>query len=209
MKMMRLHPTLQLGVSSRLCCIAAILVLVLLEGAAAQTPFAHGNDVSFSINTGQKHYEIGESITISYKIRNVGSGPLFVPRSQLDRACSEPPHLRALLENSSGKHFEPGFIGGGLGAKECSTLSVSEWLKKDAVLLKPQQAVSGTFVFQFPRGRFTQKLKPGTYRLEALLYGWNAPFTESQRKELDTISGALFVGEANSTTQIELTAPAR
>ena len=203
------HSKLQSRAGAWLRYIGVILIPVLLQAAWAQSPFAHGNDVSFSISTQQKQYEIGEQITVSYKIKNVGNGPLFVPRSQWDTACSEPPHLWALLESSSGKHFEPGFIGGGLGAKECSTLSVSEWLKKDAVLLKPQQSVSGAFVFQFPRGRFMQELKPGIYRLEALLYGWNVAFTESQRKQLDAISGALFVGEANATTQIELTVPRR
>ena len=209
MRMMRRHWKLQSRAASWLCYIDVILIFVLLESAVAQSPFAHGNDVSFSISTQQKRYEIGEQITVSYKIKNVGNGPLFVPRSQWDTACSEPPHLWALLENSAGNHFEFGFIGGGLGAKDCDKLSVSEWLKKDAVLLKPQQAVSGAFVFQFPRGSFTQKLKPGIYRLEALLYGWNVPFTESQRRELDTIPGPLLVGEANATTQIELTAPRR
>jgi hypothetical protein len=203
---MRHHSKLQSRAGAWLCYIGVILISVLLDAAVAQSPFAHGNDVSFSISTQQKRYEIGEQITVSYKIKNVGNGPLFVPRAQWDTACSEPPHLWALLESSSGQHFEPGFIGRGLGAKECNRLGVSEWLKQDAVLLKPQQSVSGTFTFQFPRGRFVQELKPGIYRLEALLYGWNAPFTESQRRELDTIPGCLLVGEANATTQIELTA---
>jgi hypothetical protein len=79
------------------------------------------------------------------------------------------PHFWALLEDSAGKHYEPGFIGGGLGAKDCATLSLSAWLKKDAVLLPPGQSVSGTFAFQFPPGSFTQELKPGAYRLESLL----------------------------------------
>ena len=86
---------------------------------------------------------------------------------------------------------------------------MSEWLKKDAVLLKPQESVSGTFAFQFAPGSFTQQLKPGTYRLEALLYGWNVRFTEAQRKELDSIPRSLLTGEANATTQIELTPPRR
>lgn len=187
------------------------MLFVLPTGsAAAQEPFAHANDVAFSIRTEQKHYEIGEKIVVSYTIKNVGNGPLFVPRSQWDTACSGAPRFWALLENSSGQHFEPGFIGGGLGAKDCGDVSLSEWLNKDAVLLKPQQSVAGTFVFEFPpgSGTFTRTLKPGLYRLEALLYGWNAPLTELQRGGLSRIQGSLLIGEANATTQIELTKPA-
>ncbi len=202
---MKSHPKLPWRAGLILCCIAAISIL--LEGASAQDPFAHANDVVFSIKTERKQYEIGQQIVISYTIKNVGNGPLFVPRSQWDSACSGLLHLWALLEDSSGKHHEPGFTGGGLGARDCGTLAISEWLKKDAVLLKPQESFSGAFVFQFPRGIIHPELKPGTYRLEALLYGWNVSFSESQRKELDTIPGSLLIGEANATAQIELTAP--
>lgn len=187
-----------------------VLVFVVTQiplTTTAQDPFAHAHDVAFSINTDHKRFRIGEQIKINYRITNVGNGPLFVPRSQWDTACGGPPHLWALLEDSIGKHYEPGFIGGGLGAKACDEVSLSEWLKKDAVLLKPQQSASGTFVFQFPRGRFTQELKPGTYRLEALLNGWNTAFTESQRRAVDTTPGSLLIGEAAATAQIELTAP--
>jgi len=205
--MMVVHKKLQAQGAARLCLVAAILALTPPD-VAAQDPFARANDVAFSIRIAQKNYAIGDKIVISYTIKNVGNGPLFVPRGQWDTACTGAPHLWALLEDSAGRHYEPGFIGGGLGAKECASLTVSEWLKKDAVLLKPQQSASGTFIFQFPAGRsFTRKLKPGLYRLEALLYGWNTPFTASQRKEMDTVPSSLLIGETNATAQIELTAP--
>ena len=117
------------------------------------------------------------------------------PRSQSDTACSSTPHLWAVLEDGAGKHHVAGFLGGGQGAKECSAVSLSDWLTKDAVLLKPQQSVSGTFLFPFAPGRFTRELKPGRYRLEASLCEWNAQFTESQHRELDGIPGALLIGE--------------
>jgi len=184
-----------------------ILSVLFAASALAQDPFAHANDVVFSIKIGRFKHEIGEKIVIFYTVKNVSNRPFYVPRSQWDTACSGVPHLWALLEDSSGTQHEPGFIGRGLGAKDCGMLTMAEWLKKDAVRLKPQQSVSGTFAFQFPPGSFTQQLKPGTYRLEALLYGWNVRFTAAQRKELDSIPGSLLIGEANATAQVELTAP--
>lgn len=66
----------------------------------AQQPFAHSSDVLFRIRIDRKEYNIGDEISIHYTIKNVSNGALYVPRSQWEVKCANPPHLWARLEDA-------------------------------------------------------------------------------------------------------------
>jgi hypothetical protein len=170
----------------------------------AQQPFVHGSDVVFAIRADQKKYVIGDPIIIRYTVKNVSNGSLFVPRSQWDIRCGDPPHLWARLEDQSGKHYEPGFGGSCLGPSLEDGMSISERMQKDAVLVKPGQVVHGSFAFQ---PKVFSDLKAGYYRLEAVLYGWNLSFNTSELSELHKMGAPFLIGETQATTRIELQLP--
>lgn len=73
-------------------------------------------------------------------------------------------------EVSSGKHHEPGYFGSSLGPSPEDRMSVTEQMRKDAALLEPGQSVDGSFTFE---SKVLANLKPGSYRLETVLYGWS------------------------------------
>jgi hypothetical protein len=81
-------------------------------------------------------------------------------------------------------------------------MSVSERMRKDALLLKPGQVVSGSF--SFDSEVFAASLKPGAYRLEALLYGWNQSFDDSQLSELARMGSPFLIGENAASLRVEL-----
>ncbi len=144
----------------------AVAITALLSGPlSAQQPFVRANDVSFSVRTEQKQYQIGDKIVVSYTITNVSNGPATVPRSAWDPDCTNGPHLYARLEDSSGSHYEGGYGGSCVGWEGFHTRNPADKLAQVAVLLKPGQSTSGTFTYD--SGAFSNELKPGTYRLEA------------------------------------------
>jgi hypothetical protein len=204
--MMRNPPTSQPRVAFYFCCTAVILILALLDGAAAQTIFTHGNDVAFSITTAQKSYEIGDKIVISYTVTNVSNGPVTVPRSAWDAECAQP-HLWALLEESSGKHYEGGYAGSCTGWSGFQTRNLSDKVAQVAVRLEPGQSTAGSFPLD--SGVFAKELKSGTYRLEAILYGWNSHYSDAELRDLSQMGAPLLAGETHASTQIELTAARR
>ncbi len=154
--------------------VAATFFVLLIGAAAAQEPFAHANDVAFSIRTEQKHYEIGDKIVVSYTITNVSNGPVTVPRSAWDPDCTNGPHLYARLEDSSGRHYVGGSGGSCTGWEGFQSRNPADKLAQVALILKPGQSASGTFTYD--SGAFSNELKPGTYRLEAALSGGGRPF---------------------------------
>ena len=186
---------------------AALIALMLLSAVPAEAhgqnqPFVHGSDIQFSIRTDRRAYNIGDKIVIHYTIKNVSNGSLYVPASQWEIKCGNNPHLWSLIEDSSGKHYEPGFAGSCLGPNPIDRMSVSERMRKDALLLKPGQVVSGSF--SFDSEVFAASLKPGAYRLEALLYGWNQPFDDSQLSELAMMGSPFLIGENAASLPVEL-----
>jgi hypothetical protein len=178
------------------CSLAAIL--------AAQQPFAHGSDVAFAIRADRTKYLMGEPIVIRYTVKNVSNAALFVPKSQWDIRCGDPPHLWARLEDNSGKHYEPGYAGSCPGPSREDQVSVSARMHQDAVLVKRGQAVHGSFTFE---PKVFSDLKPGSYRLEAVLYGWNLWFTTSELSELHRMNAPFLIGETHATIHVELQAP--
>jgi len=186
---------------------ALFIVLMLFSAGPAQAhgqgrPFVHGSDIQFSIRIDHRAYNIGDKIVIHYTIKNVSNGSLYVPASQWEITCGNNPHLWSLIEDSSGKHYEPGFGGSCLGPNQIDRMSVSERMRKDALLLKPGQVVSGSF--SFDSEVFAASLKPGTYRLEALLYGWNQPFDDSQLSELARMGSPFLIGENAASSRVGL-----
>lgn len=167
-----------------------------------QQPFVHGNDIRFSIRIDRRAYNIGDQIVIHYTIKNVSNGALYVPATQWEIKCGNPPHLWSRLEDKSGKHYEPGYGGSCLGPNPVDRMSVSERMLKDALLLKPGQVVTGSF--SFDSKVFAGSLKPGTYRLEAVLYGWNLRFDNSQLSELAGKGAPFLIGETTASSPVEL-----
>lgn len=184
----------------------ALLSLLLLcaipTKGHAQQPFVHGSDLGFTIRIERKKYNIGDQIVIHYTIKNVSRGALYVPRSQWEVKCGNPPHLWSRLEDGSGKHYEPGYGGSCLGPSPIDQMTLSERMRKDAVLLKPGDEATGSFMFDSKI--FLDELKPGLYRLEAVLYGWNLAFDNSHLHELSGIGAPFLIGEIAATSQLEL-----
>jgi hypothetical protein len=164
----------------------------------AQQPFVHSNDVLFTVRTDHKEYNIGDQIVIHYTIKNIGNGAYYVPRSQWETKCGNPPHLWSRLEDSSGKHYEPGYMGSCVGP---SRMSISERMRKDALVLKPGQKVSGSY--SFDSKIFADRLKPGAYRLEAVLHGWNQSFDKSELSELAGLGAPFLLGESVASSEVE------
>ena len=116
------------------CFLAVGLSYFLLTASlvAQKETFVPASDVSFKIATEQTSWKSGESITLKYIVKNISNAPLFVPR-EWEATCPASPHLWAWFEDSSGKHFVPGYAG------DCSpsTQNIRERMRKEAVLLEP------------------------------------------------------------------------
>ena len=168
---------------------------------AQKRTFAPANDVSFKISTVSTTWRADESITLQYSMKNIGNAPLFVPR-EWEVTCPANPHLWAWFEDSSGKHFVPGYAG------DCSpsAQTIRERMNKEAILLKPGKHLDGTF--QLDPKLFG--LKPGNYRVEASLTGWTEEkFTDAERSELALMGGSFMTGEVPDSIRITLTARAK
>jgi len=181
-------------------CIAVCALVTLLE---AQQPFVHGSDLAFAIRTERTKYLTSESIVMRYTVRNVSNGALFVPSSQWGVRCGDPPFLWARLEDSSGKHQEPGYGGSCLGPSPADRMTIQGRMQKEAVLLEPGRAVHGSFTFE---PRVLSALKSGPYRLEAILYGWNQSFSLLELSELGRMKAPFLIGEVHAVTHVQLLA---
>jgi len=61
--------------------------------------------------------------------------------------------------------------------------------------------VSGSFSFETEI--FAATLKPGAYRLETLLYGWNQPLSDSQLAELARLGSPFLIGENAASLPVD------
>ena len=171
--------------------------------ADGQQPFVHGSDIDFSVTTSRRTYLVDEPIVIHYTIRNVSHGALYIPAAQWESRCGNNPHLWSRLEDHLGKHYEPGFGFSCLGPNAVDRMSLSERMRKDASLLNPGQSVTGSF--SFDPHEFEGNLKPGKYRLEAVLYGWNQRYDDAQLLELAGMGAPFLIGESHACSEIQLT----
>lgn len=168
---------------------------------AQKATFVPSSHVSFKISTVQTSWNAGESITLKYRVKNISNAPLFVPR-EWTATCPASPHLWAWFEDSSGKHYVPGYGG------DCSpsAQTIRERMNKEAVLLKAGEHLEGTFLLD-PK---LFGLKPGAYRVEAALTGWvEEKFTDAERSELEKMAGPLMAGEVSDSIRITLTPSAK
>jgi hypothetical protein len=171
---------------------------------AQRETFVPASDVSFKISTDRISYAAGESITLKYRIKNISNAPLYVPR-EWEATCPAGPHLWAWFEDGAGKHFVPGFAGSCSPSTRPKT--VTERMIKEAVLLKPNEYIDGTFRLDT---KLFGGLKPGAYRVEAGLTGWTeAKFGEAEHSELAQMGAPFMTGEVPDATSITLTAAAK
>jgi hypothetical protein len=166
--------------------------------AAQSQTFVPSSDVSLKISTQRKSFKTGEAIALRYRIKNISNAALYVPR-EWEATCPGGPHLWAWFEDSTGRHFIPGY--GGSCASSPKTMK--ERMGKEALLLQPGEHVDGLFQFQ---ARLFD-LKPGAYRIEAALAGWTEEkFTEAERTELTQMGSPFMTGETSDSIHITLTA---
>ncbi len=183
---------------SRLSSATRLFALLLLGASlAAQTDtFVPANDLSMILSTERRSYATGSKIKLKYRIVNVSNAPLFAPRDW-EATCPANPHFWAWVENSSGQHFQGGWGGSCFPQPQ----SIAQRMAKEAVLLKPGEHLDGTF--QLDTALFGG-LKPGRYRIEAVLWCWNPDkFSDAERVELAKM-GRFMYGEvrASMTTTI-------
>src|SRR5208283_5559520 len=127
---------------------------------------------------------------------------LFVPR-EWEATCPASPHLWTSFEDSSGAR-----LGGGYGG-DCSPIAqtIRERMNKEAVLLKPGDHLDGTFLLDT---KLFGGLKPGAYRVEAALTGWDEEkLTAAERSELARMGSPFMAGEVPDSIRITLTPSAK
>lgn len=164
-----------------------------------QELFVPVNDVSFTIGSERRVYKIGEQVKINYTVRNLSGRAVFIPRGEWSATCPSSPKVWAWFENSSGKHFMPGYAG------SCSPnqMSAKERMRKEALLLKPGEAHHDYFLLDSKT--FSKVLTPGRYRIEAALYAWrDADFDDAQKSELRGLGHPFLRGESAASTAIRL-----
>lgn len=172
--------------------------LALIAPLASQNVFVPANDVRFTISTEKKSYGRRERIAVTYRIVNVSRRMLYVPR-KWEVKCPANPHVWAWFEDSSGKHFTPGY--GGSCNPPSFPKAIDERMRKEAILLKPGEHVDDSI--ELDPSMFS--LSPGAYRIEAVLYGWKEnEFSEAQRIELEKLGSPFLFGEAPANASITL-----
>lgn len=175
-------------------------VLLVSSLFAQKDTFAPPNDVSLVISSERSSYRTAEPISVKYKVTNVSNAPLFVPR-EWEAKCPAAPHLWAWFEDGSGRHFVPGYAGSCSPTTNPKTLT--ERMSKEAVLLKPGEHLEGTLRMET---KLFGGLKPGAYRIEAVLTGWaEEKFTDAERSELARMGSPFLRGEVPSSMNISLT----
>jgi hypothetical protein len=192
-----------MNVRSSVICLAFVPIATSL--VAQKETFVPANDISFAISTERKNYGVRDRISVQYRIVNVGSGSLYVPRGFEATVCLDgpraAPHVRGGFENSAGKHFRPGYGASCGGTPGVEPPTVNERMSKVAVLLHPGEHLDGRF--ELDPAMF--HLPPGEYRIEATLYGWkDDEFSDAERIELPKIGVPLLSGEAPASTRVEL-----
>ncbi len=170
---------------------------VVIPMTAQTETFAPANDVAFTIGPEHDTYRIGEQIILKYQITNVSNGNVFVPR-EWSVTCPASPHIWAWFESGSGKHLIPGYAG------DCSPVkqTIMERMKREAFLLKPRQRVEGHISLET---KIFGEMKPGSYRIEAVLYGWDDKgFDQADQSRLQKMGAPFLRGEVPASSHVNL-----
>ena len=190
-----------------LLALVAALGLLLRPAVMAQwatnpawTVFTPANDVSFTISTVRPRYGMTDPVMLTYEIVNLSNKPLYVPRTWTG-TCPQTTHLMAWLEDSTGRHSVFGF------GSSCSSgpggpppESLTERMKKDAVLLKPGERFTGAWSIAHAT------LPAGDYRVEAVFYGWKPEtFSDADIAELAKLGAPFLRGEVPTWAKVTLT----
>jgi hypothetical protein len=164
------------------------------------TIFAPANDVSFTISTAKSSYRINDSISLNYRIVNIGNRPLHVPRTW-QPTCLTALHVSAWFESNAGQYSVLGYGSSCAFGPTDRPPTLAERMNKEAVLLKPGDYFDGSL----PLDPSMYQLTPGPYLIEATLYGWDPDkFSYAQQTELDNSRGPFLRGEVPATLQITL-----
>jgi hypothetical protein len=134
--------------------------------------FAPVTNVSFTISVARPTFTTRDAIPVHYKIVNVGKAALYVPRGFDATGCLEPgrrPHIDAWFEDGAGRLITPGYGASCGSAPGAPPLTLVEWMKLGASLLKPGEAADGVVQLHAMMGG---GLHPGPYRIHASLRGW-------------------------------------
>ncbi len=184
-----------------ICAVCALLTVSL---PAQQTTFVPANDVSFTISTVRSDYGVNEQIVLKYQITNISNHPLYVPLGFQQTACLEinrGPHIWGWFENSTGRHFIPGYGVSCGSTPGAAPPTVTQRMNRTAVLLRPGEHLDG--VLQLNPAMFS--LPPGAYRIEATLTGWDsAKYTDAERTELTQMGNPFLEGEVPASTRVNL-----
>ncbi len=171
---------------------------------AQKEVFVPANDVSFTLSAERPTYRSGEQIALKYKITNISNTSLYVPQ-EWEVMCPAGPHVWAWFEDGSGQHFIPGYAGS--CSESSNPKTVSKRMNKEAVLLKPGEHLDG--ILRLDTKLFSG-LKPGVYRIEAVLWSWrDEKFTDAERSELARMGHPFLRGEVPNSTSVTLTPDAK
>jgi len=111
----------------------------------------------------------------------------------------------AWFEDGSGDHFIPGYAGS--CSESTNSKTGSERMNKGAVFLKPGEHLDG-----IPRldTQLFGGLKPGVYRIEAVLWSWrDEKFTDAGRSELARMGHPFLREEVPNSTSVTLASDAK
>jgi len=176
---------------------SAMCLLFAASATARNDVFVSAANISFKISSEEKSYNTEEDVRLNYRITNIGSTPLYVPR-EWEATCPPVPHIWVWFLDGSGNHLSAGYASSCNPAKK----TIQERISKEAVLLKPGDSTDGPL-------RLSPKmfhLGPGRYRVEASVTGW-APekFTAEEQSELEKMGHPFITGEAPDSLTIVLT----
>ncbi len=180
-----------------LACAIVVSSFVVTRMIAQTEAFVPANDVAFTISPEHDTYQIGEQIKLKYQITNISNGSVFVPR-EWSVTCPASPHIWAWLESGSGQHLVPGYAG------DCSPVkqTIMERMRREAFLLKPRQRVEGHITLET---KIFEGMKPGSYRIEAVLYGWDDKgFDQAEQAGLQKMDAPLLRGEVPASSHVNL-----
>ncbi|HEX3118360.1 MAG TPA: hypothetical protein VHP80_04635 [Candidatus Acidoferrum sp.] len=175
----------------------AVFLLLTASAFADNSLFVPSSDVTFHLSSEEKSYEIDEEVLVNYRITNISNVALYVPR-EWEATCPTIPHLWAWFEDHSGNHLVPGYAGSCFPMEQ----TIQERMKKEAVLLKPNESIDG----QLKLDPKLFHLAAGRYRVEASLTGWHEEkFTSQERADLEKLGHPFLTGEVPASLTVILT----